>query len=364
MLVSFKGIKILVTGHTGFKGSWLCELLLELGANVAGLSLPITYENKLFSSLDLEHRIQHYTGDVRDSECIDKLISQIRPDIILHLAAQPLVITGYQNPKDTFTTNINGTLNLLEAVKMVSDRDDNWRCTVVNVTTDKVYENQEWSYTYRENDKLGGHDPYSSSKAANELIAQAYQQSFFHENSRVNLICARAGNVIGGGDFANHRLIPDCIRAYQSGVKLEIRNPLANRPWQHVLDPLWGYIKIAHKSHSLLTKCEGNYRSTKLGSAYNFGPNSNSVKDVYSVIDEVRKYINIKINISDAHTFHEAQNLSLSYDKAFQDLQWSPQWGFQMSIKKTINWYLKVDNNMKPRDAVLNDIKNFLICGL
>ena len=355
--MSFDGIRVLITGHTGFKGSWLCELMLELGADVIGISLPVTEQNKLFKSINLQKRIQHFTGDIRDYDFIEKLISDIRPDIIFHLAAQPLVLVGYEQPRDTFTTNLTGSLNIFEAVRTISEKHETWKCSIVNVTTDKVYDNQEWSFAYRENDKLGGFDPYSSSKAANELIAQAYQRSFFHADSPIDLVCARAGNVIGGGDYAQHRLIPDCIRSFQAGTKLQVRNLNANRPWPHVLDPLWGYIKIAQKLYFSSVNKEVSTGQTNLSGAYNFGPFSNSIKSVGTVIKEVNKYINIEFTSNEEEVYHEAQNLSLSHDLAFRELNWSPQWKFEEALSKTINWSYEVLNGVDPREATRSDIK-------
>ena len=262
----WKGKKVLVTGHTGFKGSWLCLLLSSLGANVAGYSLRPPTSPSLFELCHIDRLVTTRYADIRDLNTLQATILEEKPEIIIHMAAQPLVRASYLNPVETFEINIMGTVNLLEAVRNALHKGIPIKA-VINVTTDKCYENKEWLWGYRENDALGGYDPYSNSKACSELVTDAYRKSFFHvenyESHSVVIATVRAGNVIGGGDWAADRLIPDCIRTLLEGEKIKIRNPYAIRPWQHVLDPLSGYLLLAEKLYA---------DGTLYSEGWNFGP--------------------------------------------------------------------------------------------
>ena len=266
---AFRGKRIFLTGHTGFKGAWLSEWLLGLGAEVTGFSLPPTTSPCLFEQLNLHARLNHFEGDIRDGGFLSKAIYDSDPDFVFHLAAQALVRDSYEKPEETFTVNAMGTLHLLEALRKLQKP-----CTAVLVTTDKCYENREWIYGYREEDKLGGHDPYSASKAAAEIIIHSYRASFF-QNHPVRIASARAGNVIGGGDWAKDRIVPDCIRALQAAQPIPVRNKIATRPWQHVLEPLSGYLWLAAAlSNPALVNSSGD----KLASAFNLGPGMNQIE--------------------------------------------------------------------------------------
>ena len=271
----YKGKRVLITGHTGFKGSWLCSWLLDLGATIAGYSVDVPTEPSHFQALGLSDRIEHFQGDVRNKSSLKKTIGKFCPDIIFHLAAQSLVRKSYEDPVLTFETNSLGTLNLLDCL-----RDQPSVIATVIITSDKCYENVEWLWGYRENDRLGGKDPYSSSKACAELITKVYMESFFKEKGP-NIATTRAGNVIGGGDWAIDRLVPDCVRAWSKKEEVVIRNPKATRPWQHVLEPLSGYLAVGQK---LL---QGN--SAVRNQSYNFGPTAKVNQSVGDLISETEE---------------------------------------------------------------------------
>ncbi len=316
-----------MTGHSGFKGSWLCEWLLHLGAEVTGLSLPPATKPALFDQLELAGRINSVFGDIRHLDTVRRVTSECRPDFVFHLAAQPLVRRSYREPLATWTTNVTGTLHLLEALRPLKDP-----CVAVLVTTDKCYENREWPYGYRENDPLGGRDPYSSSKAAAEIAANAWRQSFFN-NHPVRFATARAGNVIGGGDWAEDRIVPDCARAWIAGRAVRIRNPGATRPWQHVLEPLSGYLWLAA---SLATSPAGS----PLESAFNFGPGPDSNRSVRELVEQARLFVPGQWDdASDSNALHEARLLQLSVDKAAAMLGWQPVWSFADAVRETLRWY-------------------------
>ena len=326
----YKNKRVLVTGHTGFKGSWLCEWLLSLGAEVYGYALSPPTTPSLFEQLWLERRIRHQVGDIRNLHNLQTWIHKIQPDLIFHLAAQSLVRLSYERPLETYEINVLGTANLLEALRAAT-----WRCGVVVVTSDKCYENREWTYAYRENDPLGGHDPYSSSKAAAELIVGAYRNSFFHNHS-VKVASARAGNVIGGGDWASDRIVPDCIRALQSRKILQVRNPQAIRPWQHVLEPLCGYLRLG----SLLVQPEEARDSIHYDTAFNFGPALDSNQSVKELVNEMLKgWPGQWQDCSNPRALHEASFLNLASDKAFHILCWRPVWNFKRAVAETVKWY-------------------------
>jgi CDP-glucose 4,6-dehydratase len=335
----YRSKRVFITGHTGFKGSWLTQWLLELGAHVTGYSLPPPTSPSMFEQLGLESKIEHIQGDIRDLAKLRAAIAKSRPDFIFHLAAQPLVRLSYDQPVDTYSTNIMGTVNLLEAVRLESKS-----CVVIIVTTDKCYENKEWLHGYREDDPMGGYDPYSSSKGAAELVVSAYRRSYFFDSKLgIYLASARAGNVIGGGDWALDRIVPDCIKSLQRNEAILIRNKVATRPWQHVLEPLSGYLWLgACLANTNFSGC-GDY----LTSAFNFGPDLTSNKTVSQLVDEILKYWPGKwIDQSDPLAVHEAKLLNLATDKAYHLLAWKPTWNFEQSIKHTVMWYKYF--NVKP----------------
>ena len=336
---SYRGKRVLVTGHTGFKGSWLCEWLLSLGADVTGFALAPATTPALFDQLGLSQRLRHVLGDVRDLFAVRRVVEETQPDFIFHLAAQPLVRLSYEQPVETYATNVMGTVNVLEAVRL-SGRP----CVVVAVTTDKCYENKEWVHSYREEDPMGGYDPYSSSKGAAELVIASYRRSYFSgPGSMVRLASARAGNVIGGGDWALDRIVPDCIRALQRGEAIPVRNKIATRPWQHVLEPLSGYLWLgACLSDSRLTVfgSQPSALSSPLTSAFNFGPALSSNRTVAELVQEILIHWPGKWeDRSDPHAVHEAKLLNLATDKAHHFLGWSPVWNFESTISQTVDWY-------------------------
>lgn len=346
----YKNKKVLVTGHTGFKGSWLVEWLLMLGARVTGLALPPPTEPALFDQLGLAGRCDHRIGDIRDRVLVRRIVHEVRPDLVFHLAAQPLVRLSYAQPLETFETNVMGTAHVLDAL-----RDADWTCAAVMVTTDKVYENKESRHAYRESDPLGGYDPYSSSKGCAELVIQSYRQSFFNPAKGsipplIGVASARAGNVIGGGDWALDRIVPDCMRALARGEVIDVRNPNATRPWQHVLEPLGGYLQLGMRMHEALTggaaMKQGDTSPASLMSlcsAFNFGPAPESTRCVREVVEEILKDWPGRWNErTDHRVLHEAGLLGLAIDKASSVLGWSPKWDFQETINKTVTWYKEV----------------------
>lgn len=324
------GKRILVTGDTGFKGSWLCFWLHLLGARVSGYALPPVREDDHFNLLDLGKIIEHETGDIRDWDSVRKTFDRFQPEILFHLAAQPLVRYSYQEPKLTFDTNVSGSVNILEAARLSTSLK-----AVIYVTSDKCYRNNEWTWGYRENDELGGHDPYSASKAAAELVFSSYQDSFFQARRDFGAASVRAGNVIGGGDWALDRIVPDTIRALKTGVPIHLRNPDSTRPWQHVLEPLSGYLTLATK---LLEEPK------KFSGAWNFGPRGESIRTVQDLAKSVvaKWGIGEMLIVKDATAPHEAGLLHLNCDKAHQLLGWSPQWDFERTIAETVRWYREV----------------------
>lgn len=343
----YRGKRVLVTGHTGFKGAWLSEWLLSLGARVTGLALCPPTTPALFDQLGLANRLTDLRCDVRDLAQVEAVIDRVRPDFIFHLAAQPLVRLSYVQPAETYAINVMGTVNVLEAVRRAK-----FPCTVVAITTDKCYENREWLNSYREVDPLGGHDPYSSSKGAAELVIEAYRRSYFSATeSLVRLASARAGNVIGGGDWASDRIVPDCMRALQRGDVIPVRNPNAMRPWQHVLEPLSGYLWLAACLSEAAAQERVSFRSAELWNpqadrlkalcgAFNFGPALTSNRCVLEVVHEIlRHWPGGWEDKSDPNAVHEAKLLSLATDKAHHLLSWAPVWNFEQTIERTVDWY-------------------------
>ena len=329
---SYAGKRVFVTGHTGFKGSWLSEWLLSLGAEVTGYSLEPPTTPALFDQLGLQSRLTHIEADVRDKDSVVSAIRDASPDYVFHLAAQSLVRFSYKEPIETFETNVLGTANVLEALKLY-----NKECAAVVITTDKCYENREWLHGYREGDPLGGHDPYSASKAAAELVVAAYRLSFFG-HSPVKVASARAGNVIGGGDWALDRLVPDAMRALGGGQAIPVRNRGATRPWQHVLEPLSGYLWLAATMAN--PKILSAPVSEPLTSAFNFGPGLESNAPVSELVEEALSHWPGEWeDHSDANAPHEANLLHLSTDKAFHVLEWKPVWDIGETIEQTVTWY-------------------------
>lgn len=346
----FKDKTVLVTGHTGFKGSWLCIWLKELGANVVGYSLEPYTERDNFVVSGLEDRIIHITGDVRDFQKLSKVFEKYQPEFVFHLAAQPIVRESYISPKETYDINIGGTVNVLECCRLT----DSVR-VIINVTSDKCYENKEWIWGYRENDPMGGYDPYSSSKGCSELVTAAYRKSFFNPNDfnghKKSLSSARAGNVIGGGDWQKDRIIPDCIRALENNKPIEIRNPNATRPWQHVLEPLSGYLLLASRMYE---------EPQNFCGAWNFGPNYDSIIPVCEVADKVVAQWGIGswLDLSDKNAPHEAKLLSLDISKAKTYLKWVPVWDTEKAIERTVDWY-KEYRKKDPYRICINQIEEF-----
>ena len=348
MELSFwKNKRVLITGHTGFKGSWITFWLNQLGAKVAGFSLAPEDSPNLFDLLNLENSCENYIEDIRNIDSIKKRIADFKPDVVFHLAAQSIVIRSYEEPVMTWDTNVMGTLNLLEACRQLQNP-----CSVVVITTDKVYENKEWHYAYRENDRLGGYDPYSSSKAAAELVVSSWRNSFFKQPNHVKIASARAGNVIGGGDWTDNRIIPDIFRYKEAGKTLEVRNPNAVRPWQHVLESLHGYLTLAELLH---TSDDEKYQS-----AFNFGPDKNSIQSVEELLNAAQKVSNFNWeNTQKDGQLHEATLLTLSTEKASKMLKWNPRWNFENSITKTIQWYDRYYAGENAKDLVAEDIKAY-----
>lgn len=323
----WKGKKVFLTGHTGFKGSWTVLWLLSLGANVKGYSLEPITNPSLFNIANIEDGIESEIGDIEDLEKLRKSISDFSPEIVIHMAAQPLVRVSYQDPIGTYKTNVIGTLNLFEAV-----RSCNSIRVVLNVTTDKCYENKEWEWGYREDEPMGGHDPYSSSKACSELLTSAYRRSFFSHEGNVSIASARAGNVIGGGDWSMDRLIPDAISAFSSEKQLMIRNPMATRPWQHVFEPISGYLLLCEKLYE-----EGSF----FAEGWNFGPHYDDIRTVKEVIEYIiSKWPNKATwKHDDIEHLHEAQLLHLDISKAQSRLGWRPTWNLDKALDNIISWH-------------------------
>ncbi len=334
----FRDRSVWVSGHTGFKGAWLCEWLLTLGAKVHGYSLEPPTHPSLFDQLGLAGRIQsHGIADIRDADGVAASLRGCRPDFVFHLAAQSLVRESYRSPLATFGTNTLGTVHVLEGLREVQ-----YPCAAILVTTDKVYENREWVHAYRETDRLGGHDPYSASKAAAELAVASYRRSFFGSASPVRIASVRAGNVIGGGDWAEDRIIPDCVRAWQDGRQVSVRAPGSIRPWQHVLEPLYGYLLLAAELAHAAKAGDGN-RLGELESGFNFGPDRGSARTVRELVEGLAGSLGFEWSADEgAASLHEAQRLSLDAEKAFRLLGWTPRWSFEAALEMTADWFRKV----------------------
>jgi CDP-glucose 4,6-dehydratase len=354
-LATYSGRRVLVTGHTGFKGAWLCEWLLGLGADVHGLALP-ALKPSLFFALGLERRMKHAIQDIRNLHELEHAVSVVQPDIIFQLAAQALVRVSYREPVQTFSTNAIGTANLLEAVRTTRRA-----CTVVVITTDKCYENNlpaegGSARSFTETDPLGGHDPYSASKAAAEIVVASYRDSFFAQGTEVALASARAGNVVGGGDWAEDRIVPDCIRALSAGQPIPVRNPGFTRPWQHVLEPLGGYLWLGAKlERARATKSAAEI--SRYAQAFNFGPRPDANRSVRDLVEEVlRHWPGTWEQIEQEKHLPEAPLLSLAIDKARHVLGWQPRWDFAATIRETVAWYRTAhDRAPKPGAGAMID---------
>jgi CDP-glucose 4,6-dehydratase len=338
---AYAGRRVLVTGHTGFKGAWLCEWLLDLGAELHGLALA-PEKPALFTSLDLARRMRHDLVDIREAAALQAKIAALRPEIIFHLAAQPLVRFSYREPVETFATNTLGTAHLLEAVRL-----GDFPCTVIVVTSDKCYRNDGQPRAFREDDPLGGHDPYSASKAAAEVVTAAYRDSFFAQGGKVALASARAGNVIGGGDWAQDRLVPDAMRALRMGEPVPVRNPDFTRPWQHVLEPLGGYLQLGAKLEP--ARAEENITDLEmLAGAFNFGPSPEANRRVRDLVEEVLRHRpGSWQRVAQESHLPEAPLLSLAIDKAREVLGWTPRWDFAETVTRTVAWYREYDARAK-----------------
>jgi CDP-glucose 4,6-dehydratase len=325
---AYRGRRVLVTGHTGFKGSWLSFWLKQLGADVAGYSLDIPSTPSNFELLRLDKHLKHYIGDIRDISRLAEVIDEFKPDVIFHLAAQALVRRSYNDPAGTFETNTMGMVNVLECI-----RTRPWIQVAVLITSDKAYRNVEWCWGYRETDALGGNDPYSSSKSCADLIAQSYFQSYMR-HTPTKIAITRAGNVIGGGDWADDRIVPDCIRAWSSGESVDVRSPQATRPWQHVLEPLSGYLWLGAE---LLKKSDGLN-----GESFNFGPDANVNQTVAELLDAMSsRWPGVKWQVPKGceDGGHEAQLLKLSCDKVLYHLNWQAVMQFSETVAFTVDWY-------------------------
>ena len=324
----YKGKRVLVTGHTGFKGSWLIKILSDAGADVTGYSLPAPTSMNLYGIADLEKAIHSVEGDIRDFEKLDKVFDEVKPEIVFHLAAQPIVRTSYKEPRLTYETNVMGTVNICESVRLHMDSVRSF----LNVTTDKVYKNNEWCYGYRENEPLDGYDPYSNSKSCSELVTHSYINSFYNSEPALGVSTARAGNVIGGGDFAADRIIPDCVRAVQSGEAIVIRNPLSTRPYQHVLEPLFTYMTIA----------AAQYEDTSMAGFYNVGPDDCDCVTTGELVNLFGKYygpeFKSEIAAVDPNAPHEANFLKLDTSLVKSVFGWKPAWHIEKAVEKTVEW--------------------------
>ncbi len=347
----FKNKPVFITGHTGFKGSWLSFWLTELGAKVTGYALEPVQQDALFNKLFLKNSINHIIGDIRDDKKLLKSLQDTAPEFVFHLAAQSLVRKSYLEPQLTFATNVLGSVNLLEAVRQCSSVR-----SLVYITSDKCYVNKEWVWGYRENDELGGPDPYSASKACAEFAFKSYYLSYFKNRPNFGCGSTRAGNVIGGGDYSDDRIIPDVIRAVANNQSIKLRNPNATRPWQHVLDPLYGYIILAKKLY--------NQPELFNGESWNFGPSGNSIRTVSELVNKLSVILNLKkINANmDSNNFGmpEATLLHLSIDKSKNLLQWQPKLEFDAAVQRTGEWYKKIINGGNAIDVTKQQILDFM----
>ena len=347
----YKGKRVFITGHTGFKGSWLCKILSNWGAEVTGYSLNPPTTPNLFDTANIGADVNSVIGDIRDYDALKSAFDKAKPEIVLHLAAQPIVRDSYKMPAYTYETNVMGTVNILECV-----RQSDCVKSFLNVTTDKVYENKEWQWGYRENEPLDGFDPYSNSKSCSELVTHSYKNSFFADG-RVAISTARAGNVIGGGDFANDRIIPDCVRALEKGEDIVVRNPYSTRPYQHVLEPLYAYLMIA----------KAQYEDIKFADYYNVGPDECDCVTTGELVDLFVKYTNGKISRvdkSEENAVHEANFLKLDCSKLKSVFGWKPHWHVTDAVEKTVEWSQVWLENGDVRKCMDEQIDDFLNCRI
>jgi CDP-glucose 4,6-dehydratase len=348
MVESFwKNKKVFLTGHTGFKGSWMSLWLLSVGAKLTGYSLGLPTTPSLFDELKISSDMNSIFGDVGNFEKLKNSVIEAKPDIIIHMAAQPLVRYSYAHPIETYMTNVMGTVHLLEAARLASGVK-----AIVNVTSDKCYENQEREAGYQEHEPMGGYDPYSNSKGCSELVTSAYRRSFFNSEN-ISLASGRAGNVIGGGDWALDRLVPDIIRSVEDKRTLTIRNPHSTRPWQHVLEPVGGYLVLAEKLYQ---------QGSAFAEGFNFGPSSNDHASVETVISKMNKHWDNKIKyevVALDKNPHEAKLLSLDCTKAEKKLGWKPKWHLDQALAATIDWTEARANNKSVRETTLQQIKAY-----
>jgi CDP-glucose 4,6-dehydratase len=349
----YKGRKVLITGHTGFKGSWLSILLHWLGADVYGYALGPPTTPSLYELAKVDQLVSSTIGDVRDYKFLLKTLREVQPEVIIHMAAQALVRESYRNPRDTYEVNVMGTVNLLDAVRQVKSVK-----AILNVTTDKCYENKEWHWGYRENEPIGGYDPYSNSKGCSELVTSSFRNSFFNPKEYINhgvaLASARAGNVIGGGDWADDRLIPDFIRAITRGEKVLIRSPYAIRPWQHVIDPLSGY----------LTLCEKLYTDgSAFAEGWNFGADDSDAKNVEWIINKLCEFWSngAAYELESVPQLHEASYLKLDCSKAKALLGWHPKWNIETTLQMVVDWNKSLLSNDDMRKVSLRQIEKYFL---
>lgn len=347
LLNFYKNKKVFLTGHTGFKGTWFSRILILSGAKVTGYSLAPLTNPSLFEQTDTVNQIKSIIGDIRDGEKLKTAMLEAKPDIVFHLAAQPIVRTSYKDPVGTYETNVMGTVNILEAVRACG-----YVKSFVNVTTDKVYLNKEWTWGYRENEELCGFDPYSNSKSCSELVTYSYRNSFFNEEKSPAISTARSGNVIGGGDYATDRIIPDCIRAVESDKDIILRNPNSTRPYQHVLECLSGYLTLA----------KAQYKDKSFAGSYNFGPDDESCVTTGELATMFCKSWGDGAswkNVSEANAPHEANFLKLDCSKSKSVLGWYPKWGICDAIKKIVEWEKAVQNGMPAAEITDKQIKEY-----
>ncbi len=347
----YQNKKVLVTGHNGFKGSWLSLWLKKLGAKVIGIGLPLQTENSFFKANKISELVEGLFLDIRDFNSLNDLIIKTKPDFVFHLAAQALVRKSYKEPLETWSTNLVGTLNILESLRLLEKK-----CSCILITSDKCYENKEWAWGYRENDSLGGPDPYSASKACAELAIKSYVKSFFNnqQNRLVKIASARAGNVIGGGDWSEDRIVPDCIKAWSNGDIVELRSPSSTRPWQHVLEPLSGYLLLGSKLY---------HNELLHGESFNFGPQiaeNYSVLDLVNAMGEFWEKVKWVCNEEERKPY-ESGLLNLNCDKAFFDLNWHSVLTFKETIRYTTEWYKTFyEDNLNIKTMSANQIDNYI----
>lgn len=347
----WNGKRVFITGHTGFKGSWLCLFLHSLGADITGYALEPPTNPSMFDLCDIGHIVNSVIGDIRDTEKLSIALKTTEPEIVIHMAAQPIVRESYRNPVETYEVNTMGTVYLLEELRKIKSVK-----SIVNVTTDKCYENKEWYWGYREIDQLGGYDPYSNSKSCSEMVTLSYRNSFFNPQNYgihgVGIASARAGNVIGGGDWATDRLVPDCLKAIIEKKEMSIRNPKSIRPWQHVLEPLYGYILLSQKLY---------FEGDKYSSSWNFGPSEDDAKPVEWILKKIYEKwgVTLSYNIETLDNLHEANYLKLDCSKAKYMLEWTPKWGLEYALEKVVEWAKAYSKSTNLVEVSLSQIEEY-----